>query len=205
MAVNFGTITTVNLTYSLQGVAAPTSVVATALSPTTVSVTWPAAASTTYEVQRVAANGVTSTVGTSSTGSFADTTASPNTAYLYQIRTIAPSVSPYSDPDLATTVIFTDPSVVAGTTWIKAAHITELRTAVDAVPTLAGLGAGSYTDSVLTAGTTLVQAVHVTNLRSALSAARILLPLPPAIWQVITAGTTTISAADINGLRTMVR
>ncbi|MGZ4808496.1 MAG: hypothetical protein ACXV7D_04130 [Thermoanaerobaculia bacterium] len=44
-------------------------------------------------------------------------------------------------PDLATTVIFTDSSLVAGTTVVKSVHVTELRTAANAVRQLAGLAA----------------------------------------------------------------
>jgi hypothetical protein len=203
--VNFGTTTTVNVTYSLQGIAAPTNVLATAIAPTSVSITWNAAGGTTCEVLRVAAGGVTATIGSSSSGSLTDNTASANTAYLYKVRVTAPSVTGYSDPDLATTVIFTDPSLVAGTTVVKAAHFTQLRTAVDAVRALAGLGGAFYTDPTLSPGVTIVQAIHVANLRSALAAARNLLPVPASIWPVITAGTSIISAADINDLRAKVR
>lgn len=202
--VTFGTTTTVNVTYSLQGIAAPTNVVATAITPTSVSITWSGTAGVTYEVLRLAAGGASSTIGSSSSGSLTDTTASANTAYMYQGRAIAPSVSGYSDPDLATTVIFTDPSLVVGTTVVKAAHFTELRTAVDAVRALAGLGVGSYTDPTLSPGVTLLMAKHFTDLRNALVAARNALVLPPTIWPVIVAG-TTISAAEINDLRAGVR
>ena len=178
---------------------------ATAITPTSVSITWNATGGTTCEVLRLAAGGVTATIGSSSSGSLTDTTASPNTAYLYKVRVIAPSVTGYSDPDLATTVIFTDPSLVVGTTVVKAAHFTELRTAIDAVRALADLGGGSYTDSILSPGVTLITAIHLTNLRSAFAAARSLLPLPPTVWPVVEAGTTSISAADINDLRARVR
>ena len=156
---------------------------------------------------RLAAGGGSTTVGSCGSGSFTDTTASANTAYLYEVRAIAPSISPYSAADLATTVIFTDPTLVTNTTVVKAAHFTELRTAVDAVRTLAGQSGGSYTDLTLTAGVTVIKALHLTDLRSALNAARTALLLPPVTYSRpgIVAGTTTISAVDINELRSGVR
>ena len=153
-------------TFALTNTLTPTNVVATATSPTSVSITWNATPGATYEVLRLAAGGVSTIVGSSGSGSFTDPTASANTAYLYEVRAIAPSVSPYSSPDLATTVIFTDPTLVTNTTVVKAAHFTELRTAVDAVRTLAGQGGGSYTDLNLIAGVTVVKALHLTDLRA---------------------------------------
>ena len=91
-------------------------------------------------------------------------------------------MSPYSPADLATTILFTDPSLGVGTTAIRPVHIVELRTAVNAARMLAGLSGGSYTDATLTPGSTPIKADHVTNLRSALANARNLLPLPAAVW-----------------------
>jgi hypothetical protein len=132
---------------------------------------------------------------------------SANTAYLYKVRRIFPSFSEYSAPDLATTVIFTDTPLIPGVTPVRVDHITELRTAVNAVRTLAGLSAGSYTDSTLTPGVAVVKAAHLTDLRTALDAAcsALLLPAISYTSPSIVAGTTTISAVDINDLRTGVR
>ena len=52
---------------------------------------------------------------------------------------------------------------------VKAVHITQLRTAVDAVRALAVIGAGSYsTDPTITTGTTTAKAAHINQLRTAL-------------------------------------
>ena len=59
-----------------------TNVVATAVTSTSVSVTWTGTAGATYEVLRVAAGGVSSTLGTSTSGAFTDNTATADTAYL---------------------------------------------------------------------------------------------------------------------------
>ncbi|MEO6486308.1 MAG: IPT/TIG domain-containing protein, partial [Thermoanaerobaculia bacterium] len=182
----------------------PANVVATAASATSVLVTWTAAPGTTsYQVLR-STDGVNYTplAGISGT-TYTDLSASPNTAYMYAVRASAPNVSDNSTPDLATTVIFTDPTLVAGTTVIKRVHVTELRTAVNAVRQLAVLGAPSYTDATITAGVTIIKAAHVTELRTALNAARSTLSLPAISYSrpTLTTGVTLISAADIRELR----
>lgn len=75
----------------------------------------------------------------------------PNKAFLYRVRAAdeAGTLSLPSGADLATSVAFTDnpleghAATGAGTT-IKAAHLRELRLAVDAVRALAGLAGASY-------------------------------------------------------------
>lgn len=88
-----------------------------------------------YE-QTSAAAGL-SYVGSTSTNTFG-TSVSPDTAYLYRVRasagvsTIRPATSDYSDPDLAVTVPFTD-APIDSTVRIKAAHVAEIRKAVNAL------------------------------------------------------------------------
>jgi hypothetical protein len=132
---------------------------------------------------------------------------SANTAYLYKVRRIFPSFSEYSAPDLATTVIFTDTPLIPGVTPVRVDHITELRTAVDAVRALAAAGGGSYSDATLTSGLTPIMAAHITDLRMALDDARSTLQLTPNTYTrpAIVGGTTAIWAADINDLRIGVR
>lgn len=60
----------------------------------------------------------------------------------------------------------TDDPLVAGTTAIKAIHITELRTRIDAARAKYGRGAYSWTG--LTAGSSIISAVYITELRTAL-------------------------------------
>lgn len=74
-----------------------------------------------------------------------DTSLSPNTTYLYRVRSInsnGPSAFGAIDP--ATTIIFTDPSLIG--LAIKTFHITELRTAVNCMRAAAGLPAATFTD-----------------------------------------------------------
>jgi hypothetical protein len=150
---------------------APTGVNARATASTQVTITWNAATgATSYQIFRRAPGGSFAQIGTSSTTSFVDNTASANTAYLYRVRSVnAGGASSDSASDLATTVIFTDDPLVARTTKIKAVHLAELRTAVNAVRSLAGIGTTTFTDSA-SAGV-LVKAIHINQLRTALDAA----------------------------------
>ena len=154
----------------------PTLVTATASSPNTITVNWNAVqAATTYEVWRAtSAAGGYAPIATTVSTFYLDRNVTPNTAYLYKVRAIEGStIGPLSEPDLATTVMFTDDPLLSGTGY-KTAHITELRAAVNAVRAAAGMAPASFTDSTLSSGG-LFRAVHITDLRSALHAARIAL------------------------------
>lgn len=190
------------------GLGPPANVVATATTPTNVNVTWSAAGgASTYRVYR-RTGAVYALVGETSGTSLGDATVSANTAYLYKVRSFAGTESADSNVDLATTVIFTDPTLTAGTTPVKAAHFTELLTAVNAVRTLAG---GSYPPIAFTAPAPaaggLIRAVHLTDLRNGLTPARSALALPTQSFTdpVPTAGTTPIKATHLTELRTGVR
>jgi hypothetical protein len=184
---------------------APTNVLATATSGSNVNVTWTAAGgATSYNVYR-SANGVAYDLrGNTATTSFNDA-ASSGTAYLYKVRATNGTESSDSNVDLATTVIFTDPTITAGTTPIKAAHVTELRTAVNAVRVLAGLGATAFTDASLAGVST--KALHMTELRTAITVARaaLALPAPSFTDATLTAGVTPIKKAHIDDLRNGVK
>jgi hypothetical protein len=181
-------------------------VAAAATTSTSVDVNWtgvPLAVS--YDIYRRGAGGAFTKIGSSVTTNYTDNTALANTAYLYAVKSIDAGAvaSVMSPPDLATTFLFTDPLLTEETTVIQAAHFTELRTAVNAVRTLAGLSAATFTDPVLTAGTTMAKLVHLSELRSALDAARVTLGLIPVTYAdaVPVAQTTVVKAAHLNELR----
>ena len=67
-------------------------------------------------------------------------------------------------------VPFTDPTLSPGVTLIRAVHITELRTRIDAVRARFALGAFGYTDPGPVSGV-MVKAVHIQQLRTALDQA----------------------------------
>lgn len=125
-----------------------------------------------------------------------------NKAYLFKVRAVSPSASTsaYSPPDIATTVVFTDDPIQAGVTNAKAAHINEVRTAVNLVRALAALTAASWAESV-DAGV-LIRASHITEIRAALDPARSALGLPAIGYTdpALAAG-DTIKAAHIRQLR----
>lgn len=100
---------------------------------------------------------------------------------------------------------FTDDPLSVSTTPVKAVHITELRTRINALRAGCMLGAFSFTDPTLTAGTTQVKAAHLTELRTALSAAYVACAVTaPTYAATVTPGTTVIAAAHIAELRALV-
>jgi hypothetical protein len=100
---------------------------------------------------------------------------------------------------------FTDNPLVAGTTVIKAVHITEVRTAINAAGTRNGVAAATWTDPTLTPGSTTIKAVHILELRAALNAVYTKLgrTLPTYTDPTLGAGTTA-KAAHIQELRNFV-
>lgn len=185
--------------------AAPTGVNARATTSTQVVITWTAVSgATSYQVQRRAAGGSFATIATVTGTTYTDTTASTNTAYLYRVLAVGSGgTSGASNVDLATTVIFTDDPLIAGSTVIKAVHLAELRTAVNAVRALAGLSAATFTDAA-TRGV-VVKAVHINELRSALDAAMSALGLPSGGWTDTIAARTVIRAVHFQEIRNRVK
>jgi hypothetical protein len=66
---------------------------------------------------------------------------------------------------------FADDTLTAGSSVIRAVHVTELRARIDALRGRYQLAPYSYTDPTLTAGATFIQARHITDLRAALAEA----------------------------------
>ncbi len=187
-------------------IAAPASINATATSATTVAVTWPAVAdAVSYDVVRSTDGTNFAALGSAGSTSLSDTGASANTAYLYRVRAVGARCNPgaYGASDLATTILFTDDPLVAGTDTVQVVHIMELRTAVNAIHVLAGLGSATFTDPAVTPRLTTIKAVHLTDLRAQLDAARASLGLTPLAYTdgTVIAGSTLIKAAHVRELR----
>jgi uncharacterized repeat protein (TIGR01451 family) len=185
----------------------PTSLTATAVSASQVNVTWDAVHSAAnYQILRSVNNAPYVLVGTATSPSFADTGLVANTTFLYQVRAIDGSgtVGPSSLTDLATTIVLTDDPLLAQATIVKAVHLAELRTAVNAVRAAAGLPAATFSDAA--AAGVVVKAVHVSELRSALDEARTALGLPsiPYTDAVLPSG-ATIKAVHLQELRSGVK
>jgi hypothetical protein len=191
------------------GPPAPTGLVAIAATATQINVSWSASTGATqYELVRASASSGYATLTTTSTTSYSDLSVTAGGTYVYKVRAIDASArqSPFSAPDAATTIFFTDDPLIAGSTTVKAVHVTELRQAVNAMRATAGLGATSFTDAVLTGGVP-VKAVHLQELRTALSQARTALGLTAIAFTdpTLTAGTTLLKAAHFQEVRSCVK
>jgi hypothetical protein len=185
--------------------APPTNVVATATGTTTVSITWTASVDADeYDVYRSAGGGSFALVGNAGANLFfTDTTAVANTSYRYVARAATEGqFSEFSLSDVATTTVFSDPTLTAGVTKCNLVHFTQLLTAVNAVRTLAGLGPIAFSAPAPTTVVT-VRRQHLLDLRTGLDAARGVLGMPAISYAdpTITAASTTIKSAHINQLR----
>ena len=183
--------------------AAPTSIAATATSASQVAVAWSAVSGATlYEVWRSSLDSGFALVTTTGGLSFNDTGLASDTTYLYKVRGYSLSgSSPFSAVDAATTTIFTDASLSGGV--IKAVHLDQLRTAVNAMRVSAGLPAFAFTDPTLTVRATSIKATHVASLRQALDNARALAGLPALTYTdpILTLRTTPVKAVHLMEIR----
>jgi len=125
--------------------------------------------------------------------------------YIYAGSRLIASVAPATGG--TPTYTFTDDPLVAGTTTVKAAHLTELRAAVNTARALWNLPAATWTDPTVTAGATLIRLVHVAELRAAIDAAYVAAnaTLPTYTDPTLTAGVTPVKAAHLQELRAAVR
>ena len=187
---------------------APLSFAATATSTSSVSLSWTANGLVDhYEIQRgTHRNGSFTTLAPTSGTSFVDNSVSSSTVYIYRVRAVD-SQGNYSDfnTDVASTYTFTDNPLVAGTTLVRAQHIAELRTLVDAVRTAAGLSGAIWTDGSL--ADVNIKAVHISELRSNLDSALSQLGVTTNSYtdSVLTPGTTTVKAVHAQELRSRVQ
>lgn len=94
---------------------------------------------------------------------------------------------------------FSDNPLVAGSTRIRALHVTELRTAINNYRASASLGAYSWT-STITAATTIVTAAQIAELRTALTPALTALGRAAVYTNTLAAG-NPIRAVDVQELR----
>lgn len=100
---------------------------------------------------------------------------------------------------------FTDSTLTAGTSGVKAVHVNELRARINALRGKYGLGAFSFTDATLTIGATAILGLHVVELRTALAEVYTAASLSAPTYTDPTIGTgTTLKAVHIAELRTAV-
>ena len=191
------------------GLIPPTNVAANADSLTQITVSWnTVAAAVKYQVFRSSNHSaLVALPGFATSPPFVDLNVAGGTTYVYMVEAVDGSNtnSAPSNVEIATTILFTDDTIVPGSTVIKAAHLAELRTAVNAVRAAAGLTPpATFTDTAL-AGVA-IKALHINELRSDLDAARAAIGVPPLAYtdSTLLAG-APVKAAHIQELRAGVK
>ena len=98
---------------------------------------------------------------------------------------------------------FTDDPLVPGVTPVRAVHLLELRSRIDALRLRAGLPAFGWTDAKVVPGATPARALHLTELRSALGEAYAASGRPASGYTdaAVTAGVTAMRAVQLQELR----
>ena len=142
------------------------------LAPT---LTWSAAGATSYDVQF----GTTTPPPSVATGQATATYAPPaplatGTPYYWQVvahNSGGTTPGPIWTFTTVPAAPFSDDPLTAGSSVVRAVHITELRTRIDALRARYGLAAYAWTDPPISVRTTVIRAVHVTDMRTALSQA----------------------------------
>lgn len=201
-ATVFGTDQVFTTTGTVQLPSTPVGLQARTSSPTQVSLTWYGVnGATSYEVYRRYSPQVLTwdLVGTPNAASYTDNTVIANHAYVYRVRSKnSAGTSADSFPDIAVTVVYSDDRLMAGTP-IQAAHFNQLRTAVDALRTLAGQGPGTYTDSMVPG--LKVKAQHILELRTQFDSALGVLTGRNSSWATTPAPGVVVTFVDVQQLR----
>jgi hypothetical protein len=185
--------------------APPTNVQALASNSSDVFVSWSGSdGATSYTVWR-SDGGEYAAIGDPSppaATSYLDEFASPNKSYVYRVQAHnASGSSDLSGGDIATTVIYTDPTLTSGMV-IKAVHLTELRTAASQLYALTDPNTViTYTDPTIVIGSTVIKALHFQEVEYVLLTARFNLGLSvPATLDIVEGA--VIPQAQISALRT---
>jgi hypothetical protein len=183
----------------------PANVVASATSTTVIQVTWSSVPSATqYEIALRNPDASLTVVGTSSTTTFIHGGRTPNTAYVYAVRTIDGdgNKSPASSPDIATTVQFTDTTIAPGMR-IKAAHVLELRQAANAMRAVSGRPPATFTDTI--AAGVAVKRTHIQELRDSITDARAFYGIGQPVLTDYYLGSAPVRAVHLQDLLNAVR
>ena len=135
---------------------------------------------------------------------FTDTVVSMGATYVYYVSAVgSSSESAYGPHAAATLVDFTDLALSEVPTTIKAVHMTELRSAVNAFRAAASQTAFSFSETAAP----IVKAIHLQDLRTALAQAYSALGFasPSYTDPTITPFVTTVKAAHLEQLRSAVQ
>jgi hypothetical protein len=163
---------------------APSGLSAVAASATSVAVSWSAPASgavASYTVERGETMESISTLASNLSGdSYTDASALVGKVYLYRVRAVfqGGATSGHSNVDLATTIVLSDDPLIPANdpqnrpaTRVRAAHLTELRDAVDAVRVAVGIGEATWQGSPAPQAGGPIRAAHFVELRDNLNPA----------------------------------
>ncbi|HYI08766.1 MAG TPA: VCBS repeat-containing protein [Thermoanaerobaculia bacterium] len=137
-------------------------------------------------------------VGNSVTWSFVHP--SPNAIYYCRVRGVSgPALSPYSNSDLTSTFVFTDPALTPGVTRIKRVHLTQLRNAIAAMyTTMVFYGTPTWTE----ASPVTVKAAEWLEVKTALDTILSAAGLPPVSYTApMPAAGAPVSGALIEQIR----
>jgi fibronectin type 3 domain-containing protein len=191
-----------------QPLAAPAGLIASTFSVSRIDITWTASAGADhYVVERAptVTAGYAAVASSVTDPAFSDTTVASGVTYLYRVRAINSSgaSSAPSNVNPATAITFADDPITAGTTHIKAQHLTELRQAVDAVRVAANLGGATWSDSAPTG--VLIKAIHIQELRTNLDQALSVLGVPLEPYTDPSLSGTTVKQAHIAEIRQRVK
>jgi hypothetical protein len=98
---------------------------------------------------------------------------------------------------------FTDPTLTAGSSIIRAVHVVELRNIIDTLRARRNLSQFAWTDLAVSANTTRPKAVHITEMREALGAVYQAAgeSLPVYTDSALSGGSSAIKAVHISELR----
>ena len=195
--------------------AAPANLIAATFSNARVDVSWSAVPNAHhYQLERASVIGESNfqpinanVVGTT----YQDTTVTNGNAYIYRVKAAdaANNLSPVSNVDVATAITFDDdPFPVPPTfTMVKAQHIVQLRTAINALRITAGLTAASWTQTINPAqpGTVTIMAIDVEELRIKLDDALGIFNLPTGGYTDASLSNKQILKTHITELRSRVK
>lgn len=184
---------------------APQNLMADGTSPTQISLSWQAGTGTVHHYEVWRSRATESLLLTTTTSPLlTDQNLPANTAYVYRVRAVDSTggVSPFSHASLGTTIVFSE-AIQQFVTTVKAQHLTELRPAIDAVRTCAGLPGAAWGPAPQVGGTIL--AAHVQELRDQLAPALQALGLPALAAETLVPQSTMIKKAHIQELRDAVK
>jgi hypothetical protein len=195
--------------------AAPTNLIAATFSNAQVDVSWSAVPNAHhYRLERASVIGESNFQPLNSNvagTTYQDTTVTNGNAYIYRVKAADASnnLSPVSNVDVATAITFEDDPFPAPPTFtlIRAQHIVQLRTAINALRITAGLSAASWTQAINPAqpGTVTIRAVDVEELRTKLDDALGVFNLPTGGYTDASLSNKPILKTHITELRSRVK